>query len=282
MTHNSYLAAQIDKMELLRNTPTPRLILIGGSNLAFSVNSPELSRELGFPVVNMGLHGGLGLKFMLDRAKPLLRKGDFVVVMPEYEHFVGRFDGNETLLNLFLVTHDTNDLMFIKPLDMLPAILDFKPIIHKPPYTRDSFNGWGDVVVHLSMADRKFDPTTKLEQDLDYSTLDYLANFMHECDMKGIRTVYTHPCLMATNYTINSPIITEIDSALRDRVTVLPGISLQESVYDDNYFFNNRYHMNSKGRSVRTGKLLKAVNNWVNNHEQTAVQGDCPRNDNDH
>jgi len=263
ITQNAYLAAQIDKIELLRNTPSPRLILIGGSNLPFSIDSIRLSQALGLPVVNMGLHGGLGLKYMLDSAKPLIRKDDFVIVAPEYENFVGEFDGSETLLNLFLVTRDINDLLTIKTADIFRAILDFKPVIPKAPYTRDSFNSSGDVIAHLSTANISFDPSTPLDPNLNYRSMDYLVDFMRECELKNINAGYIFPCLMMTNYKINSSIIAKMETALRQGISVIPGSTLMESIYADNLFFDNRYHTNSEGRRIRTKYLITILGDWI-------------------
>jgi hypothetical protein len=86
---NNYLAATIDKHERLRTTHSPRIILIGGSNLAFGIKSEILERELGLPLVNMGLVGPLGIPFMLEEVEGEIGPGDVVVLSLEYELFSG-------------------------------------------------------------------------------------------------------------------------------------------------------------------------------------------------
>jgi hypothetical protein len=83
----SYLASAIDKVKMLKTVPGPRLILIGGSNLAFGIDSAYLQNRLQMPVINMGVHIAFGLRYMLNQARPYLRSGDIVVIVPEYEHF---------------------------------------------------------------------------------------------------------------------------------------------------------------------------------------------------
>ena len=77
----------LDKERLLKEAPSPRLVLVGGSGLAFGIDSPTLEQALGgrYSVVNMGLHAGLGLDFMLNEALDGLREGDVVVLSPEYD-----------------------------------------------------------------------------------------------------------------------------------------------------------------------------------------------------
>ena len=84
---NGYMAELRDKQKLLKNTPGPKLVLVGGSNLAFGVDSEKIEQQTGMRVVNMGLHGGVGLPYMLSLALPELKSGDVVVVSPEYELF---------------------------------------------------------------------------------------------------------------------------------------------------------------------------------------------------
>src|SRR5215212_5179389 len=86
---DSYIAAVLEKDRLIRDTPSPKIILVGGSNLAFGIDSHMLEDSLGVHVVNMGLYAKLGLRYMLAQVKPYIRKGDLVLVVPEYDQFFG-------------------------------------------------------------------------------------------------------------------------------------------------------------------------------------------------
>ena len=55
----NYLMANRDKLHVLSATISPKVVLVGGSNLAFGIDSELISKSLGMPVVNMGLHAGL-------------------------------------------------------------------------------------------------------------------------------------------------------------------------------------------------------------------------------
>ena len=54
-----YLAASVDKHHLLVHQPSPRIVFVGGSNLAFGLDSGAIERSLGYHPVNMGLNLGL-------------------------------------------------------------------------------------------------------------------------------------------------------------------------------------------------------------------------------
>ena len=81
---NAYLATFIDKMHLLDSVPSPRLILMSGSSVAFGVDSDLLSNELEIPVVNAALHFKLGTHFLMQQLKSTVRKGDIVLISMEY------------------------------------------------------------------------------------------------------------------------------------------------------------------------------------------------------
>ena len=68
----------------------PKIMFVGGSSLAYGMDSELVENTFLVPVVNLGHHGGLGVSFMLNQAKKLLKKGDIVFISIEY--FTGKGD----------------------------------------------------------------------------------------------------------------------------------------------------------------------------------------------
>ncbi len=54
-----YYATTVDKLHRLHSSPSPRLILIGGSNLTLGLDSVVLDKAFDYSIVNMGLHAGV-------------------------------------------------------------------------------------------------------------------------------------------------------------------------------------------------------------------------------
>ncbi|MGC1275927.1 MAG: hypothetical protein WBC44_19655, partial [Planctomycetaceae bacterium] len=79
-----YLAAAADKGRWLRTAPGPRIILVGGSNVAFSMDCKILEDRYGLAPVNMGLQARLGPRFMTRQVVDQVREGDVVIVMMEH------------------------------------------------------------------------------------------------------------------------------------------------------------------------------------------------------
>lgn len=77
--HN-YCASLLDKMERLESIDEPKIALLGHSGLSFGIRSKVIEDELNMPVVNMGLHGGLGNAFYENMAKINVTPGDIYVI----------------------------------------------------------------------------------------------------------------------------------------------------------------------------------------------------------
>jgi len=108
---NSGYAALIDKHARLAKITSPKIVLVGGSNVALGIDSAVIEKVMSRPVVNMGFGCILGLRYMLEEVKGNLSPGDIVVIMPEYDFFCvttnlesnARVNGSSALLNLVLV-----------------------------------------------------------------------------------------------------------------------------------------------------------------------------------
>lgn len=90
---DGYMAAIVDKDRLLRSAPGRRLILIGGSNLAFGIDGPLLGERYRLTPVNLGMHELLRAGYMLRHTEANLRSGDVVILCLE---FGTMFSGAET------------------------------------------------------------------------------------------------------------------------------------------------------------------------------------------
>lgn len=166
-----YLAAWRDKQARLAAVPPPRLLLVGGSSLAFGVDSARLERAFGRPVVNLGLHAGLGAELILRQGEAVAREGDLVLLALEGPLLVPDDRGHAaTLLELLTLAPEAARYL---PARALPGLLDQGlQFIGKRPralalwaggqhigasdiYARSAFNERGDAVGHLRRGSRQ-------------------------------------------------------------------------------------------------------------------------------
>ncbi|MDV3000837.1 MAG: hypothetical protein N5P05_002443 [Chroococcopsis gigantea SAG 12.99] len=82
----SWLLRMYDaKAALAEEIKAPRrLIVAAGSGAHYSVDSGLMSQELGIPVFNFGLQGDLGLNVICPLILKEARKGDIILLIPEY------------------------------------------------------------------------------------------------------------------------------------------------------------------------------------------------------
>ncbi|PWT95007.1 MAG: hypothetical protein C5B53_12100, partial [Candidatus Melainabacteria bacterium] len=97
---NGYFGCIREKHRRLETLPSPKVVLIGGSNLPYSMDSTLIEKRLHLPVVDMGLSANLGLRFMLEEVKGQLHPGDIVIVSPEHQLFFGLLDGCKDLFRV--------------------------------------------------------------------------------------------------------------------------------------------------------------------------------------
>ena len=285
--NDNYLAAILEKDRLIRSTPSPKLILVGGSNLAFGIDSKQLEDSLGLKVVNMGLYAKLGLRYMLAQVRPYIRKGDVVVVVPEYDQFYGDYANGDHTLNTALLYAPADRIPdFIRSYSIVDVVLrprveqarrsflkaaasavgrknQFFPPDTNPVYNRNSFNQYGDVVAHLGKKGMDPDSIFVRElpplKDFNRGTLNDLNAIDEDARTAGAHSYFMFPSYIDRSYNINIPAI----DALRQKIaggTSMPIVGTPaDFVYPKQYFFDTRYHLNGEGRDLRTLKMIEVL-----------------------
>jgi len=77
-----------EKHARLASTPSPKIVLVGGSNLHYGINSRMLQDSLSWSVVNMGLQHSLGLRYQFDEVQELLHSGDVLILLLEPQAYL--------------------------------------------------------------------------------------------------------------------------------------------------------------------------------------------------
>lgn len=276
---NAYVAASFDKMKRMQELPSPKMILVGGSNLAFGINSEKMQVALGMPVVNMGLDAGLGLKFMLDQVKPFLIQGDVIVIAPEYDHFTGNlFSGSGALIKLIEINHDWSKLADISMITLANNLMSrnqtifgfsrstprISDISKSWDYSRAGFNSFGDEIAHLSFPNEKFKEDGPVGTNINLKAIRYLKNFIDTNVASGISVLVFYPCISKSYYSHNLQSIETVTKALGKNI-FMPLTTPENFVYDDDLFFNTSYHLNAQGRQLHTANMLQALKGKVHN-----------------
>ncbi|MCC6579329.1 MAG: hypothetical protein IT440_02730 [Phycisphaeraceae bacterium] len=274
---HSYMAASRDKQALLDRTPSPRILLVGGSHVAFGTDSPTLEKATGLPVVNLGLHAGLGLNFILAQAEQAIRSGDVVVVCPVYTVFATT---PPTMALLQDIEQQPGDIRCLDP-GTLPTLLDTalfaygrtvvrsvvdrclgQPDQPKPPYRRDGFNAWGDVVAHRTMKPAGplknaslIDSASRVTQASLSTAITRLNRFQAFCCNQGATIWFAWPPALNSELDQHQDVIDNIVAAA-DRDLLIPQLNRPGDVaYPVEWFFDTAYHLNNQGVQVHSSRL---------------------------
>jgi hypothetical protein len=269
---HSYNLSVIDKMALLKSAGSPKLVLTGGSNLAFSIDSASLESALDVPVINMGVHAGFGLGRMLGQISPFLQAGDMVLIVPEYQHFTSLWNGEDSAFNLII---DARQYHLLLPTnyygfpDRFPGYLLGKtkslPSAFKRgerqsgPYTRYGFNEYGDHTAHLYLAgsDLAGGEATAGKVNNDYVL--FFSRFIDELSSRGITVMLSYPPYEEEVFSVSKDIIVELNNLFLSKENLQVISTPEDYCFDKSLFYDTSYHMNANGRRLRTELVIADI-----------------------
>lgn len=283
---DSYLEICTDKHRILRETPSPKVILIGGSNLALGLDSALLKNLLKRPVVNMGTCIQVGLGYMLREIEADVNDGDIVVVIPEYEHWVDQFNGDKYLLMLPAIMPQSVAWLTPSYLNSTLSVSritgDFSWMTHKrsrhilpPPltgvasdddavlYNYSGFNRLGDFVAHLDLPGKSFDNSQASLADFSHpnpAAIQAFNSITKQMQARGAKIVLLPPVTTASFVRHRK---LQLDSFYKEVSACLNAQVVDDYAgyaLADKYFFDCIYHVRKEGRKLRTEQVAADLN----------------------
>lgn len=282
--HNTdhYLAAIHDKRALLASTEPPRLILVGGSNIAFGIDSQRFEAPLGRPPINFGLHAALGLDVPLRLVEEAVGQGDIVVVCFEYALLATRYyqGGRETIAQLLEQWPGARHYYGMDPEVNIRQVLDHDALWithqwvrrarhalrrrHKSGgvYTRSGFNQYGDMVGHHG-AESKMLSHAKVLGGLDERwverAVERLNRFNAHCRDKGAFVLFCYPPLPQDVFDNSRESIAKLARMLKRSLDIPILHEPNEVAYPRDFFYDTVYHLTRTGTQQRSNLLLTCL-----------------------
>lgn len=268
------LFASIDKHHRLSSLDSPKVILVGGSNWPFGVKSQMIEEAMGMPVVDMGLHAGLGMNFILSEVEKDIHPGDWVVVSLEYHHFLSKsmFNGEDVLVAL-LFDVNRSCLQYVKSkqwLALLPNMCLYasKKIINITPktedafedlFTRESFNEYGDEVAHYGLASTIHSGEKPVLGDVVCAkSIQRLVEFRDFVESKGASFVLVACPYPEQQYRLDEKAIASVKEEV-SAAGLSFSIAPEDCVFPDSLMFNSFFHLSGSGAALRTEKLINVL-----------------------
>lgn len=274
----AYNASIIDKLERLIGMEDPKIVLVGNSNVAFGIRSDIMERELEMPVVNLGLHGGLGNAFHEEMAKMKISEGDLVLVC----HSEFSDDGRTPNPDLVWITIDNHLslLKLIQPIDRKAMIKAFPNLFLKEigkwitgtgnqkiegAYSRAAFNEYGDVAYERPENGYVFTEGSIVVPTISDTCVERLNKLNQYCEERGA-------VLLIAGYPIaEGPFTPEIEEYQKFQQDLAEKLDCKiisnytDYFIDYSYFYDTPLHLTSEGAVIRTEQLISDIQRYWRN-----------------
>jgi hypothetical protein len=286
LVHNVYFDSEVvwiqklyqEKIELAEAIKTsPRLLVVGGSGTHFGIDAQQIEREVNRPVINFGLHAGLGLNTILANLSGNLRPGDMVLLIPEYGILVGEGTGKfssgfaaatqrpglggygakQTAQEMLMMGIPGSD----RTIQMLKASI--KRLLS--PQQNTQLAGYGGTL------DERGDPLKlpegtakpdRLEEQISEFAIRRLKAFEAEIKQNHATLIFALPWVYATLNSQSSNTVQQTIGNLTEIAPVLYGANYNLKT-DLSLFGDTAYHLSEQGRNLRSLELAQQVRQFL-------------------
>lgn len=260
-------------MQRLDTLSSPRLLLLGGSNVAFGLDSRTIGDSLKLNVQNVALHAGNGLRFTLEETLNRTKIGDIIVIMPEYQQFFGEYNGDSNTLPTTVYYSGEDAWKSLAPQQYLTVIAGLpyqiksnflsrrKGKFEEWEYASYNFNEFGDEEAHWKfLSPKPNDNTPKITNSLKTEDIEDFIKLKKRIDDKGATVLLFWPINSQTGYEINKEKIKELQTEFENE-----GIFFYNSpeyfIEPDSLQFDGGYHMNGLGVKESTRRFISLMKN---------------------
>ena len=284
-TYYAELPAKVDR---LKDTKGPRVIVRGGSYAAFGIDSKLIERELGMPCVNFGLYAAFGLKPMLDLSLKHIHSGDIVVIAPEisaqmystycgYDYLLQAFEGEPLRLVTLPLSYQTGLINKIPAYAKEAASLRQSGTASAGVYSLSSFDAYGDIIYPRpeNVMEMGYSRDNLPEIDVSIVTDDFLSminDYARSVRKKGA-SVYFAFC------PVNALSVKDVDAAEKQAFTDAlkngldcPLLSpLEDHILDAGFFYDSNFHLNDTGVTYNSLLLVGDIQRVTGRMQKTSV-----------
>jgi hypothetical protein len=270
----------------------PKLLIASGSSGLFDIRARQIQSALGTPCVNLALHAGLGLDYLLNRFEKVAQPGDIVLLAPEYEMYDASTRPSTVLVD-YVFAYDPDYLnslpagerakwmLALPPDRLIEGVrnrLRHRTVVDDPTsvYRASAIDEYGDQIGNLASLQRpsdrfalsRLDPSPTVRRAiLAPSALAHIDRFVQWCRSRNVRVLVTYPATVdfADYHTTSAR---NFFTAIRDHYAVdgVPVLgNATDFLYPTSAFFDTEYHLESRTTSVNTDKLIVMLRPYMTN-----------------
>lgn len=259
------------KIALAKEVQAPRRILVvGGSGAHYTVDAKLMQEQLGIPTINVATDGPVGLNVILPSISDVIKKGDIVLLIPEYLLLLdddgfgdrsGQFGaaiGKPGLGNL-PPKQLAQDLMLLGIPTLKSATKSSLDVVQKgrlTGYYSDPVTAYGDPTVMKKRSKSKWWSLTINDSISDHA-LQRIQKFKQEVEAKDATLVLGLSWIYGSD---DEKTINNIRATAAKLEKIAPLLYNQENLNvktDSSLFADTHYHLNPDGRRTRTTELVE-------------------------
>jgi hypothetical protein len=260
----------------------PKLIVTSGSNGLYGISAERLEEELGVPSVNMAITAPLGMTYILQQTRSVMRSGDCVIAPLEYS----LYESNEFpgMYIDYVISFDpeyfralslTQKARFLAATNMRRFFIGFLRAAFRSPQTLPEalsslpLNAYGDTTNNTG---QKFDGAAGAlenfllqEEGLSEAALRTLSDFIDDCEKNGVRFFAAYPSLFYDKAYLSETTrkkIAALEAFCASKNVPVLG-KFEDFLYPIGDMYDSLYHLNAEGREKRTRQMVELLKPYM-------------------
>ena len=288
---DTFMGELKSKYERLKETSGKRIVLVGGSGVAFDCDSALMDDFFpSYEIVNFGMYAGLGTKAVMDLSENYIHEGDIVILSPEQSEqtFSDYFNGEymwQAADGAFGMLRDLKSENFEAMLGNFPRFalekLNYVMKGQKPQtdsiYQKKSFNTYGDIELDTcreNILPNGYDVNQKVrftEDVVQPEFMDYMNDWAKRLEKKGAVVWYRY-CPVNKLSVEDMDDLAAYDIFLRQKLDFPVIGNPENSLMEAEWFFDTNFHLNQPGKEVNTVQLIRDMKAMLGDDRAVTVE----------
>lgn len=288
---DTFMGELKSKYERLKETSGKRIVLVGGSGVAFDCDSALMDDFFpSYEIVNFGMYAGLGTKAVMDLSENYIHEGDIVILSPEQSEqtFSDYFNGEymwQAADGAFGMLRDLKSENFDAMLGNFPRFalekLNYVMKGQKPQtdsiYQKKSFNTYGDIELDTcreNILPNGYDVNQKVrftEDVVQPEFMDYMNDWAKRLEKKGAVVWYRY-CPVNKRSVEDMDDLAAYDVFLRQKLDFPVIGNPENSLMEAEWFFDTNFHLNQPGKEVNTVQLIRDMKAMLGDDRAVIVE----------
>ena len=288
---DTFMGELKSKYERLKETSGKRIVLVGGSGVAFDCDSALMDDFFpSYEIVNFGMYAGLGTKAVMDLSENYIHEGDIVILSPEQSEqtFSDYFNGEymwQAADGAFGMLRDLKSENFEAMLGNFPRFalekLNYVMKGQKPQtdsiYQKKSFNIYGDIELDTcreNILPNGYDVNQKVrftEDVVQPEFMDYMNDWAKRLEKKGAVVWYRY-CPVNKLSVEDMDDLAAYDVFLRQKLDFPVIGNPENSLIEAEWFFDTNFHLNQPGKEVNTVQLIRDMKAMLGDDRAVTVE----------